>query len=225
MDGAQASELTVPASMLLRKPRGFSFSEAAGLLGSGTTAAHALEAVRVGTGDVVLIHGVSGAVGSMVAQLALLRGTRVIGTASPTRHARLRELGVDPVAYGPGLEDRVRALAPGGVSAAIDTAGTPEALRVSAALVTEPVKIVSLVAYQEVLAIGGQALGPGPATQRIRVAARHDLAKLAAERRVSVEIAAALPFSEVRSAYELLATGHAGGKVLLITEAGLGRIS
>ena len=219
LEGAQASRLTVPASMLLLKPASLGFAEAAGLLGSGTTAVHALEAARVEAGDLVLVHGASGAVGGMVAQLAILRGARVIGTAAPQRHARLRELGLEPVAYGPGLEDRVRALVPGGVSAAIDTAGTDEALGVSAVLVTEPRRIVSIAAYQSVLAVGGQALGPGPETERIRIAARSELTRLAVAGRLRVEIATTFPLARARAAYELLATGHAGGKVLLTVEA------
>src|SRR5690606_38366353 len=53
LSGAQASELTVPADRLLRKPADVSFAAASGLLLTGTTAVHALEAVRVAAGDVV----------------------------------------------------------------------------------------------------------------------------------------------------------------------------
>ncbi|MBU1586659.1 MAG: alcohol dehydrogenase catalytic domain-containing protein, partial [Actinobacteria bacterium] len=130
LSGAQASELTVKADALLRKPATLSFEQAAGLLSVGTTAVHALEAVGVGAGDTVLVHGVAGSVGSLVAQLAVLRGGTVIGTAAPARHAALRAEGIEPVAYGEGLADRIRAAAPHGVTAAVDTVGTDEALAV-----------------------------------------------------------------------------------------------
>ncbi|MFK3983788.1 NADP-dependent oxidoreductase [Micromonospora sp. NPDC050397] len=215
LPGAQADELTVPAAMLLRKPAMLGFTEAAALLGSATTAAHTLEVAGVGVGDIVLVHGASGAVGGMVTQLARIRGARVIGTAASSRHERLRAEGVRPVAYGAGLADRIRALAPAGVSAAVDTVGTDEALTVSLALVSDPARIVTIANYQAAIAAGARALGPGPDTERIRSAARPHLVRLAAAGDLVVTIAREFPLQQARDAYTLLATGHAGGKVVL----------
>jgi NADPH:quinone reductase len=218
--GAQASELTVKAALLVRKPEDRSFAEAAGLMSNGTTAVHALEAVGVGAGDTVLLHSASGAVGWLVSQLALLRGARVIGTASERNHDALRELGVEPVRYGEGLEERVRALAPDGVDAAIDTVGTDEAVAVSLALLDDPARLVTIAnaQFDAVTAAGGKAIGGGagadPGTA-IRDAARSTLADLFAAGRVGVDIARTFPLEEARAAYELLVTGHAGGKVVL----------
>ncbi len=218
LSGAQASELTVKAENLLRKPAGASFAEAAGLLSVGTTAVHGLESVRVASGDVLLIHGVSGGVGRLAAQLALLRGARVIGTASEKRHAALAELGVEPVVYGDGLAERVAALAPRGIDAAFDTVGTDEALAVSLKLLSDPARLVTIVNFAAVLAAGGQAIGGGPGAdpgREIRAAARLTLAGLLADGAIDVEIARSYPLAEARSAYEYLVTGHAGGKVIL----------
>lgn len=218
LSGAQASELTVKAHQLLRKPARVSFAEAAGLLSTGTTAVHALEAVRVGSGDTVLVHGVSGGVGRLVAQLAILRGARVIGTASARRHDELRALGVEPVEYGDGLAARVNAAAPGGVDAAIDTVGTDEALDVSVQLLTDPARFVTIVNFAAALAAGGQAIGGGPGAdpgREIRAAARLTLAELFAEGKLDVEVARTFPLAEAREAYALLDEGHAGGKVVL----------
>lgn len=218
--GAQASELTVKAALLLRKPATASFAEASGLLSNGTTAVHALEAAGVRRGDVVLLHSASGAVGWLAAQLALARGARVIGTASERNHDVLRGLGVEPVSYGDGLEQRVRALAPDGVDAAIDTVGTDEAVAVSLALLGHPARLVTIANAQfgAVLAAGGQAIGGGagadPGTA-IRDAARVDLARLLADSAIRVDIARTFPLDEARAAYQLLVTGHAGGKVIL----------
>lgn len=215
--GAQASEVTVRAGILLRKPESLSFEEAAGLLSVGTTAVHALEAVQVGAGDVVLVHGVGGSVGNLVAQLALLRGARVIGTAAPSRHAGLREAGIEPVAYGPGLADRVRAAAPDGVTAAIDTVGTDEALETSLQFV-QPQRFVTIVNFGPVLAAGAKAIGAGPGADRgseIRAAARPTLAGLAARGEITVPVATVLPLEQAREGYRLVMSGHAGGKVVL----------
>jgi NADPH:quinone reductase len=216
--GAQASELTVKADRLVRKPATVSFAEAAGLLSTGTTAVHALEAVHVATDDVVLIHGVSGGVGRMAAQLALLRGARVIGTASAKRHDDLIALGIEPVEYGEGLADRVIALAPGGIDAAVDTVGTDEALTVSSHLLRDPARFVTIVNFAAALASGGQAIGGGPGAdpgREIRAAAVPTLAALFADGQIEVEIAREYPIAEARAAYEFLAEGHAGGKIIL----------
>jgi NADPH:quinone reductase-like Zn-dependent oxidoreductase len=75
---------------------------------TGTTATHALTVSRVGDGDdTVLIHGAPAGVGVMAVQLAMRGGARVIGTASESRHADLRELGTEPVAYRAELDHLV----------------------------------------------------------------------------------------------------------------------
>src|SRR6202034_2576237 len=132
--GAYAAELVVPASALVPKPDTLDWAQASGLMVAGGTAWHLLAVTGVSVGDTVLIHGAAGGVGVMAVQLAVERGATVVGTASESGHALLRDLGAEPVTYGPGLEDRVRALAPDGIDAAVDTVGGDEALDTSLAL-------------------------------------------------------------------------------------------
>ena len=216
--GAAAEEVTVKADRLLRRPESVGVDEAAGLIVIGGTAYHALEAVQVSAGDVVLVHGAAGSVGSIVAQLAIARGARVIGTAAERHHDRLRGYGVEPVIYGDGLADRVRALAPDGVDAAIDTVGTPEALAVSLELLADPHRLVSIANFTDVLEAGGQAIGGGPGADpgtELRAASRQVLADELAAGRLHVPVAATFALDDAADAYALLASGHAGGKILL----------
>ena len=104
-------------------PDGVDDRTAATLTIAGRTASAALAAVDAGPDDTVLIGGAGGGVGVFAVQLARITGARVIGTGSPTSADHLRTLGAEPVAYGDGLAERVRALAPGGVTAAIDLHG------------------------------------------------------------------------------------------------------
>jgi NADPH:quinone reductase-like Zn-dependent oxidoreductase len=118
--GGAAADYVVatPAAAGLRHtPDDMSDEVAATLSIAGLTADAALDAVGLQDGDTILIGGAAGGVGVFAVQLARLAGARVIGTGSESSHAFLRE----PVAYGPGLADRVRALAPDGLTAA--TAG------------------------------------------------------------------------------------------------------
>ena len=122
-DGAAQAELAVLA-YYAPIPPSLDFPAAAALPAAVETAARALDQLGVGDGSTLLINGASGSVGAAAVQLAVARGARVIGTASPANHTYLRSLGAEPVAYGEGLVERVRALAPDGVDLALDVAGS-----------------------------------------------------------------------------------------------------
>lgn len=217
--GAYASDLVVPAADVVAKPSSLSWQQAAGLLLVGATAVHALEKTRVGEGDVVLVHGAAGGVGQMVLQLAALRGATVIGTASASSADLVRELGATPVEYGPGLADRVRAVAPQGVDVALDLIGTSEAIDVSLELVADRSRLTTIVGGAAADAAGIQKIGGGPGSDpgtELRNAARADLARLAGEGRLVVRVEAAYPLEEVAQAHRLLERGHAHGKIVLL---------
>jgi NADPH:quinone reductase len=217
--GACAADVTVPAASVVPKPSTLSFEEASGLMLTGVTAAHALAVTRVGAGDTVLIHGASGGVGLMAIQLAADAGARVIGTAGESGRPLVRDFGAEPVAYGAGLEERVRALAPGGVDAVVDCAGGDEALDSSLALVADRGRIVTIVASRRAFDSGikviGGAPGADPGTE-IRTAARLELARLASDGKLRVVVAGAYPLAEAAAAHRALATGHAHGKIVLV---------
>ena len=77
----------------------------------------ALKSVGIKEGDTVLIHAAAGGFGTFACQLAKAWGATVIGTASESNHEYLRSIGVIPVAYGAGLVERVRRIAPQGIDA------------------------------------------------------------------------------------------------------------
>jgi NADPH:quinone reductase-like Zn-dependent oxidoreductase len=217
--GAYAAELVVPASVLVPKPAALDWAQAAGLMVTGVTAWHALAATDVQHGDTVLIHGATGGVGVMAVQLAVGRGATVVGTASPAHHDFLRELGAVPVAYGAGLAGRVRAAAPGGLSAALDLAGTDEAVDVSLELVADRARIATIAAFargrQAVLKVLGGAPGADPGTE-IRAAARLELTRLAQAGTLQVFVTRTFPLAEAAAAHREIMNGHTTGKIALI---------
>jgi NADPH:quinone reductase len=218
--GGYAADVTVPASSVVPKPSTLSFEEASGLMLTGVTAVHALTVIGpVSAGETVLIHGASGGVGLMAVQLAVAAGARVIGTASPSGHDLLREFGAEPVTYGAGLEEQVRALAPGGVAAAVDCVGGDEALDTSLAVVADRGRIVTLLASPRAFEAGikviGGAPGADPGTE-IRAAARLELARLAEDGKLRVVVEAVYPLAEVADAHRALAAGHSHGKIALV---------
>ena len=215
--GGYASALTVPAKDVFAKPAGLGFPEAANLLLAGATAAEMLAVTSVANGDTVLLHGASGAVGVSVLQQARRLGVRVIGTAGEHSLDVVRRFGGVAVPYGPGLADRVRAVAPDGVVAALDSVGTDEAVDVSLELVPDRSRVVTIAAPGRARAGAFRAIGGiMPESAVFRDAARAGLIDLAGRGELVVPVARTFPLADARAALELLRTGHPGGKLALI---------
>ena len=217
--GAYAAELIVPAQSLVPKPAVLDWAQAAGLMVTGATAWHTLAATGVGPGDTVLIHGGAGGVGLMAVQLAAARGAAVVATASPARHDFLRGLGAVPVAYGGGLEERVRAAAPGGIDVALDLIGTDEAMDVSLALVADRSRIVTIAGFARGLREGTKVLGGAPGADpgtELRDAARPELARLAQDGTLRVFVDKTFPLADAAAAHHVIMGGHVRGKIALI---------
>ncbi|MBN9742918.1 NADPH:quinone reductase [Amycolatopsis sp. A1MSW2902] len=189
-----------------RTPDGVDDRTAAALAIAGCTAAAALAVVNPGPGDTVLIGGAGGGVGVFAVQLARLAGARVIGTGSASSADALRALGAEPVAYGDGLADRVRALAPAGVTAAMDLHGAETAWAARELGVPD----------ERITTIAGQIDGITPANEaNAAPGAIEEIAELVAAGRLRVPIAASFPVEEIRSAVELQSGRHVHGKVVI----------
>lgn len=219
VSGGYAEAVTVPASSVFPKPASLSFEQAAGLSLTGVAAYHLVEATGVTLGDTVLVHGASGGVGLMAAQLCVERGATVVGTASTNRHDALRELGILPVEYGEGLADRVRAAAPEGVDVALDTVGTDEAVDVSLDLVADHDRVATVAAFDRAAEAGIKLLGDGPGAdpgRDLRMHGRLVLTAMVERGLLRVVVARSFPLTEAAAALDLVAEGHAGGKVVLV---------
>jgi len=192
-----------------RTPDGVDDRTAATLAIAGCTAAAALAVVVPGPGDTVLIGGAGGGVGVFAVQLARLAGARVIGTGSATSADALRALGAEPVTYGEGLVERVRALAPDGVTAALDLHGT-DTVRAARELGVPDERITLIAAQVDgITSANGANAAPG---------AIEEIAALVAAGRLRVPIAASFPVEQIRAAVELQAGRHVHGKVVIDLE-------
>jgi NADPH:quinone reductase len=217
ISGAYADHVITAAANVVQKPAAMSFADAGGLLLTGATAVHALAATNVGAGETLLLHGGSGGVGIVTIQVAIARGARVVATASDRRHDALRSLGAVPVSYGDGLLERVRDAADA-IDAAIDAAGTAEALEVSLALVADRGRIATIVVTDAAREAGIGLLGMSPGADpgdEIRAAARLQLTELVERGELSVPTTSR-PLSEAAEAHRESIAGHGYGKVVLI---------
>lgn len=225
VSGAKASyatHLVVAATGLTRKPGALSWAQAAGVGIPAATAYQALRSLSVGEGTTLLLHAASGAVGQAALQFAREFGATVIGTASASNQDRIRQLGGTPVEYGPGLVERVRAIAPNGIDRALDAAGTDEAIAASLELVADPQNIGTIVRGADAPGWGIRAWSGGskvpltPEEKAWRTEGVRRAAELAAEGRFDVEIARSLPLDQAAEAQRLIERGGLRGKIVLL---------
>ncbi|MCY1717360.1 MULTISPECIES: NADP-dependent oxidoreductase [unclassified Microbacterium] len=221
VQGAYATDITVPARDVFAKPATLSHAEAANLLLAGTTAAEMIQVTRVTEGETVLLHAASGAVGVSLLQQARELGVRVIGTVGPDAEdsaERVRRYGGIPVAYGDGLRERVEEAADGApIAAAWDAVGSDEAIDVSLALVSERDRIVTIVDPERAKADGFLWIaGARPESARFRDIARARVLELAASGVLEVPVARTYPLAEAIAAVRFVMDGHPGGKVALL---------
>jgi len=207
--GTWADLVAVPQRAVALAPSSLDAVGASCLPLAGLTAWQALvEVLEVGPGETVLVHAASGGVGHLAVQIAVARGARVIGTASPANHDFLRGLGAEPVAYGEGLVDAVRALAPEGVHAAVDFAGG-EGLERTPELLRDPGRLVSIVDAAAVQRLGGTYVFVRPDADQLR-----ELGALVDSDRLRPVVQSTHRLDQVRGAVEEAMAGVRGKVVL-----------
>jgi NADPH:quinone reductase-like Zn-dependent oxidoreductase len=209
-EGTYAEYVTVPATFAARKPEHLSFEESAGLPLVGLTAYQALFfAAGLVAGERVLVPAAGGGVGSMAVQLAVDAGAEVIGVASASNRDRVLELGAyEVIDRSRVLSEAVRELLPEGVDVAIEI--YPDETLGDA--VRDGGRLVSLVAppsYAE------RGVLPLYIFVRPNGEELEELAVLADDARLVVDLHEVLPLDEAVRAHELSEAGHARGKIVL----------
>lgn len=148
--------------------------------------------------------------GTVAVQLACHWGARVLGTASDRNHNYLRSLGAEPVAYGPGLAKRVRAVAPEGITVALDCIGG-DAVPVSIELAGGPERVGTIADQNAITRYGVRR--PGGERSAAKLA---ELVRLHSEGHLRITVQAAFPLLEASAAHREVESGHVRGKVVLV---------
>ena len=208
---SQAEFVVVEAGNLTPKPAGVPWPVAGALFVAGATAYAAVRAVAPVKGDVVVVSGAAGGVGSIAVQLARRAGATVIGLASPAHNDWLAAHGVIPVSYGDGVADRIRQAA-GKVDAFIDTVGSGY-VQLALELGVAPDRIDTIADFAAISRYGVKGEGNAAGASAAVLA---ELAALIANGELEIPIAATFPLAEVRDAYRRLAQGHVQGKIVLL---------
>jgi NADPH:quinone reductase-like Zn-dependent oxidoreductase len=217
--GFYAEFVAVSSDCVAKVPKGISL-EAAGALGaSGLTALSGVDrALNIKRGDTVIIHGASGAVGTLALQLAKLRGARVLVTASGEEGlALVKRLGADAVVDGRNgdITAAARAFAPDGVDAVLAFAG-------GAALdkCLEALRAGGRVAYPNGVepvptARAGLTIIPYDALFGDQKVQFEQLNQAVEARKFEVPIAGIFSLAEAADAHRRLKAGRLAGKLVL----------
>ncbi|MFD6951156.1 alcohol dehydrogenase [Nocardiopsis sp. TSRI0078] len=204
--GAYAEYVVVPADQVVPKPAAMPWEVAGGFSAQAQGAHMALSAVGVGPGD----NSAAGGLGTVAVQLARAWGAAVVlGSAGERNHDHVRELGAVPVLYGEGMVERVRALAPQGVDAALDSFDD-DSLRQAVEIVGDPRRVVSMVSHGTARELGL----PKPAGPR-SAARLAEMVDLYERGLVRVHLRRTVPLRDAALAHRDLDTGHGRGKIVL----------
>ncbi|MBF4999193.1 NADP-dependent oxidoreductase [Nocardia sp. BSTN01] len=215
--GAYAEKIVVPAGQVARLPEGSDFVSAATLPMNGLTAWFALDALDPRAGRTIAVTGAAGAVGGYVIQLAKTRGYTVIADAKPADEQLVRDFGADIVLpRGEDLASRIRAHAPDGVDALIDTALQGDA-------VLAAVRDGGAFVILRPAALGGGATPERGISVHLVMVADHldephalsELSRLAAEGALTLRVARTFPADRAAQAHELLEAGGVRGRIVL----------
>ena len=215
--GFYAEYVAVPAARVGHVPKGLTLTQAGAI---GTTALTAIQgvddALHVGKGTTLIIHGAAGGVGTLAVQFAKLRGARVLATVSGADEmAAVKALGADEVVDGKhgDIPAAARAFAPAGVDAVLLLAGGDAQEQCLAALRTGGVAAYPTGVRPQPKAREGVRLIrydaiPGP-QEFARLNAAIEAGHLV------VPIAVEFPLAEAARAQQRLEAGHVQGKIVL----------
>jgi NADPH:quinone reductase-like Zn-dependent oxidoreductase len=208
---SHAELVAVPVDQLVLRPSNVSWQVAGSLFVAGTTAYATVRAVSVAAGDIVVVSGAAGGVGSLAVQLAKHAGAKVVGLASEDNHTWLTSHGVIPVAYGPGVNGRIREAAAGRVDAFIDTFGA-DYVDLAIEIGVKRERIDTIINFAAVEKYGVKSEGSAAAATATVL---EELAKLVSAGQLDVPIAKVFPLAQVREAYRELEHRHTRGKIVL----------
>ncbi len=216
--GFYAEYVAVPAKQVGPLPPDLSLRDAGAIAASALTAIQGVDdALHIGSGETLIIHGAAGGVGSLALQFAKLRGARILATASGEDGASfVKSLGADTVVDGRkgDILAAARQFAPEGIDAVLAFAGGDALERCVAAL-----KPGGRVAFP-------WGVGPEPKPDiNVRSSTRYNaiagpqeferLNQAIVASKLRVAIAAEYPLADAARAHQRLEAGHVLGKVVL----------
>jgi NADPH2:quinone reductase len=218
-DGSFADAIVSADLVFERKPADLSFETAASLGLAGIAALDLVKAVDPKRGDVVVVAGATGGVGSIAVQLAAQRGATVVATAKPGEaEALVRGLGAsETVDYSAGdVAGQIRARFPAGIDALIDTVNRDEAASALATLVRDGGRLATTQGTADIEGLATRSVRAtnivaSPTPEKLAA-----LARLVASGDLQVHIQDTFALADVDAALAAFSAGTTGKIVVAI---------
>jgi NADPH2:quinone reductase len=215
--GSFAELVGGPSLIIAGKPPQLSWAEAAAIPLAGATALDAVDSLHLEAGDVAVVAGATGGVGTFAVQLAAQRGAIVVATAHPgDEDAYVRSLGaVETVDYGDASTvDALRERYPDGVAALLDLANRGEDFAAIVALVRDGGHAATTLGAADADALAARDVK----ATNVRGAPTPEnlawLAEEAAAARLRIPIQQTFSFTDVDAALEAFQAGTRGKLII-----------
>lgn len=213
--GCWAKYVAVSKDSIILLPKKVDVTTGASLPVAGKTALEVIKAINLNKGDTLFIAGASGAIGSLVIQLATNKGIRVAASASSKNHDHLKSLGCEyTVDYkDPDWKNDMKSWMKDGVDGAI--AILPGTVKDSRDVVRDGGKVVTVSGDDQIE--GERGINVEQFIHEIDfITAMHELTKKINENKIKVIIDNIYSFDEAIIALEKTETRHARGKSVVL---------
>ena len=238
-DGTFCEYVVVPQDMFVGPvPSSVTLPQAGVLAQSGITALECVDAVPSGPGQLVLVNGATGGVGSYAVQIAAARGAEVVATArTADQQEFVRSLGAKHVVdwTAGDLIEQVRAVAPDGVDGYVDLVKHAPSMQIGVGEDEAHRRFATLC--RGLLRRGGRAssvtnggvpelLGDIVCTNVHSTPSPQSIARLSnlvEAGSVVAPIQDTFSFDDIASAFDQLAAGPARGKISVVLDQGSNR--
>ena len=213
--GCWAEYAAAKASGLIPLPDNVTFAQGATVPIAGKTALESMRSLQLNKGDTLFIAGASGAIGTIVIQLAVAEGIKISASASEKNQAYMESLGVEKaVDYkDPDWTNKIREWSDGGVTAAL--AIQPGTGLDSIKVVKDGGSLITVSGDNTLVSpernITVEQMGHHAETQKLVV----ELVNSISEGKIKIVIEKEYPFNEALQALEKTETRHARGKLIV----------
>ena len=215
--GTWAEYAVANQKVLIQKPKELSFKKAAAIPIAGKTALESMRELNLKSGDTLFIAGASGAIGTLVIQLAKDKGIRVSASASQKNHEYMTSLGAEHTVdyHDSDWITKVKNWSNGGVSAALAIqpgtgSDSIQVVKNTGTLNTVSGDSASVPSERSITVRQmGHQLGRKDLTELVHAIAKNDL---------KVVIEQEFPFAESLEALRKTETRHARGKLVVTLE-------
>jgi NADPH:quinone reductase-like Zn-dependent oxidoreductase len=217
-EGSFAEFVVASAGSIVRRPDAIDATVAAALPLVGSTALQIMEAAAPHEGDVVVVIGATGGVGTVVLQLLRAAGASSIAVTRAANHAYARELGASMV-IDYATDDvvaAVRAAHPNGIAAVVDLAGDHALNAGLAELIPDGGHLVSLRGGADADALGARGVVGTNIITNVTSDTLARLAELVQKGVVRIPELRTFALADAGRALEEVGGSHVRGKLVIV---------